>query len=191
MILFSAISKGSLILCEYTESNEDFQSLILKQLKFIKNNEEKQQFQINEYTLYHFQKNQYNFMCLLQQPENNQIEDQKTFAYQFLQDIADKFQLMTQSQGIDKGQFTKVIAEIMVQYNQKTENHVGQLKQEIQETQTHQEINSQNVYQEPKGASKKAHFGYSVYTCKSIFFVINLFLAGMLVELFTKFDKYL
>nr|CAH69611.1 synaptobrevin 4-1 [Paramecium tetraurelia] len=191
MILFSAISKGSLILCEYTESNEDFQSLILKQLKFIKNNEEKQQFQINEYTLYHLQKNQYNFMCLLQQPENSVIEDQKTFAYQFLQDIADQFQLMTQSQGIDKGQFTKVIAEIMVQYNQKTENHVGQLKQEIQEIQTHQEINTQNMYQEPKGISKKEHFGYSIYTCKSIFFVINLFLAGMLVELFTKFDKYL
>ncbi|CAD8132444.1 unnamed protein product [Paramecium pentaurelia] len=191
MILFSAISKGSLILCEYTESNEDFQSLIQKQLKFIKNKEEKQQFQINDYTLYHLQKNQYNFMCILQQPQNNNVEDQQKFAYRFLQDISDKFLLMTQSQGIDKGQFTKVIAEIMDQYNSKTENHVGQLKQEIQEIKMQQEINTQNVYQKDQDNVKKEQFGYSVYTCKSIFFVINLILAGILVELFSKFDKYL
>ncbi|CAD8135971.1 unnamed protein product [Paramecium octaurelia] len=189
MILFSAISKGTLILCEYTESNEDFQQLISKQLKFIKNKEEKQQFQINEYILYILQNNQFNFLCLMLQPENN--EEQQAHAYKFLKDISDKFQLMTQTQGIDKGQFTKTIAELMSQYNAKSENPCNQLKQQIYEIQCQQEINTPGVFESTKDLSNKNNMEYSVYTCKSVFFVINLFLAGVLVELFAKFNRYL
>ncbi|CAD8138940.1 unnamed protein product [Paramecium pentaurelia] len=193
MILFSAISKGSLILCEYTDTNEDFQQLISKQLKFIKNKEEKQQFQNNEYILYLLQKNQFNFICIMHQPENNSSEDQQTFAYKFLNDVSDKFQLMTQTQGIDKGQFTKVIAELMGQYNSNPESPITKLKQQqqIQENQTQQEINTKGISQDAQVHIKKDNLEYSVNTCKSLFFVINLFLAGVLVELFTKFNKYL
>ncbi|CAD8054690.1 unnamed protein product [Paramecium sonneborni] len=187
MILFSAISKGSLILCEYTESNEDFSSLIMKQLKFIKNKEEKQQFEINQYIMYLLQRNQYNFMCMMQITEKNKLQDQQTFAYSFLKDISEKFLQVAQQ---DKGQFTKVIAEIMSQYNSKIENNADQQKVNIQEIQNQQLFNTQ-VSQEIQINEIKDKYGYSVNTCKSIFFVINLFLAGILVELFTKFDKYL
>ncbi|CAD8076938.1 unnamed protein product [Paramecium sonneborni] len=191
MILYSAITKGSLILCEYTQSNEDFSQLISKQLKFIKNKEEKQQFKINQQIMYLLQNNQYNFMCVMQITQKNEVQDQSIFAYSFLKDISERFQLMTQSEGIDKGQFTKVIAEIMSQYNQKTENAIEEQKLQIKEIQNQQELKLKQVFQKTQGIQKNDNFGYSVNTCKSIFFVINLFLAGILVELFTKFDKYL
>nr|CAH69610.1 synaptobrevin 4-2 [Paramecium tetraurelia] len=188
MILFSAISKGTLILCEHTESNEDFQQLISKQLKFIKNKQEKQQFQINEYISYLLQNNQFNFLCLMQQQLKN--EEQQEHAYNFLKDISDKFQLMTQTQGIDKGQFTKTMAELMSQYNTKSENSCNDLKHQIYEL-IEEQINTPGVFENIQDLPKKDNLEYSVFTCKSVFFVINLFLAGVLVELFAKFNRYL
>jgi hypothetical protein len=44
MLLYSAISKGSLILCDYCESDEDLKQLTQKQLKSIKKTQEMQKF---------------------------------------------------------------------------------------------------------------------------------------------------
>ncbi|CAD8189609.1 unnamed protein product [Paramecium pentaurelia] len=119
MILYTLISKGNLVLSEYTELEGDFTEMARIVLKSVKPNQQKQIFskvydgkKQNEYVFCITCISNLRFLCMI----HNSYNKEKAFA--FLDAILQEYQNCSKNSEFNNGQFSSQLCRMMKAFNQ-------------------------------------------------------------------------
>ncbi|CAD8203575.1 unnamed protein product [Paramecium octaurelia] len=112
MILYTLISKGNLVLSEYTELEGDFTEMARIVLKSVKPNQQKQIFSKNEYVFCITCISNLRFLCMIHNSQN------KEKAFAFLEAIHQEYSNCSKNSDFNNGQFSAQICRMMKGFNQ-------------------------------------------------------------------------
>ncbi|CAD8110678.1 unnamed protein product [Paramecium sonneborni] len=112
MILYALISKGNLVLSEYTELEGDFTEMARIVLKSVNPNQYKQIFSKNEYVFCITCFSNLRFLCMIHNTSN------KEKAFAFLEAVLQEYQNSSKNPDFNHGQFSGQLSRMMKGFNQ-------------------------------------------------------------------------